>query len=48
VDNDENLLNLNGSEWSFVLMFFKASNFESVVKKFIAVNILKEENKKLE
>lgn len=42
------LIDLNGSEWSFVLMFFKASDFESVVKKFIAVNMLENENKKLQ
>ena len=41
------LIDLNGSEWSFVLMFFKSSNIESVVKQFIAVNMLENENKKL-
>ena len=47
VDESGNLINLNGSEWSFVIMLFKISNFEETVKRFIELVMLQEQNKNL-
>lgn len=48
VDSDNQLIHLNGSEWSFILMFFKTNDFQNVIKKFIAVTMLEQQNKQLE
>lgn len=41
------LIHLNGCEFSFIIMLFKASNYESVMKQYIAISMLEKEKKKL-
>lgn len=48
VDEYQNLINLNGSEWSFIITVFKVSDFEKTIKQFIEMYMLQEHNKQLE
>jgi hypothetical protein len=48
VDEENSLIDLNGSEFSFILMFFKTNDLTNVIKKYIAVSLLENQNKNLE
>ena len=48
VDEQNNQINLNGSEWSIVLCFFKISNFEEVVKRYIELASLQHLESKID
>jgi hypothetical protein len=47
-DISGNLIELNGSEWSFVLCLFKVSDFEHIIKRFIEVLLLDKHVQNLE
>jgi len=41
-DVDGNIVNLNGAEWSFVIVLFKVDDLSTVIKRYIEVELLKE------
>ena len=47
-DTDGNLIDLNGSEWSFVICIFKINNIDTIMKRFIEMMLLDSDRQKLE
>ena len=48
VDGFDTEVDLNGSEWSFVLKLFRTSNYEDTMKKYIEYSLLDQQRKSLE
>jgi hypothetical protein len=40
LDSNDGLINLNGSEWSFVLCAFKISNVDMAIKSYLHLKML--------
>jgi hypothetical protein len=43
LDSEDNVIDLNGSEFSFTLMLFKTSNLDTIIKNFISLLLLEKD-----